>query len=84
MYRSETWTVSKKLKRIINATEMWTYRKVGHMSWKMERANVHVSEYLQAHCELKKIRIKITKYFGHITRHTSVPKTMLEGKVEGK
>ena len=32
----------------------------------------------------KEIKMKKTKYFGHIKRHNNILKTILEGKVEGK
>lgn len=84
LYGAETWTMNKDLEDRIAALEMWLYRKMGRISWKQKLTNNAVMEKLGVKRELlTEIKIRQMKYFGHIKRHNSLLKTVLEGKVEG-
>ncbi|KAG1664499.1 Zinc finger protein 239 [Nymphon striatum] len=86
MYASETWTMSLPLKRNINAFEMWVYRRMRKVSWKEKKTNAMVLEQIG----VKELNILNTinkrklGYYGHIKRHDSIQRTILEGKVQGK
>ena len=68
----------------INAFEMWIYRRIGHISWKEKQTNKAVLTKLGMKQELlMEIKISKLKYFGHIKRHDTIIRTILEGKVEG-
>ena len=85
MYGSETWTLTKALEKKINALEMWCLRRMGRISWKEFKSNEDVCKIMKTKPELlDKIRSRKLKYFGHIKRHSSICKTILEGAVEGK
>jgi hypothetical protein len=83
-YGAETWTLNKSLERKIEAFEMWTLRQLGQVHWSEKKSNAEVLKMLKVKRELlKDITTKQLKYFGHIKRHNSILKEILEGKVEG-
>ena len=75
----------KKIERKINAFEMWTFRRMGKVSWKDKKTNEEVCTTLNIRPELlKTIKSRKLKYFGHTKRHGSVCRQIMDGKVEGK
>ncbi|GFR58543.1 endonuclease-reverse transcriptase [Elysia marginata] len=63
---------------------MWIYRRLAKISWKDKKTNQEVCEHLGAIRELvNTIKTRKIKYFGHIKRHASFLKDVLEGKIEG-
>ena len=62
------------------------YRRITRTSWKERKTNSKVLKQLG----LKDTEIVITvkrrklAYYGHIRRHNTIQKTILEGKIEGK
>ena len=84
MYGSETWTLNKQLEDRIDAFEMWVYRRIGRTSWKEKKTNKEVLRTLNMKKELlREIKIRQIKYFGHIKRHDTLLKTLLEVKSKG-
>ena len=85
LYGAETWTLTKVLERKIEAFEMWTFRRLEKISWKEKKSNQEVCDLIGVEPTLlHTIRSRKLKYFGHIKRHNSIMKDILEGKVEGK
>ena len=85
LYGAETWTLNKQLEDRIETFEMWMYRRIGRISWKDRKTNEEVLNILGVKRELlKEIKFRQSRYFGHIKRHNTLLKTILEGKVEGK
>ena len=85
LYGSESWTLNKMMEDKINAFEMWAYRRMGHISWKEKKTNKAVLEKLGMKQDLlNEVKTRQLKYFGHIKRHDSLLKNILEGRVEGK
>ncbi|GFR70823.1 endonuclease-reverse transcriptase [Elysia marginata] len=63
---------------------MWIYTRLAKISWKDKKANQEVCEHLGTRRELvNTIKTRKIKYFGHIKRHASYLKDVLEGKIEG-
>ncbi|GFR98994.1 endonuclease-reverse transcriptase [Elysia marginata] len=63
---------------------MWIYRRVAKISWKDKKTNQEFCEHLGTRRELvNTIKTRKIKYFGHIKRHVSFLKDVLEGKIEG-
>ncbi|GFR94770.1 UDP-glucuronosyltransferase 2A1-like [Elysia marginata] len=63
---------------------MWIYRRLAKISWKDKKTNQEVCDHLGTKREIAKtIKTRKIKYFGHIKRHTSFLKDVLEGKIEG-
>ena len=67
-YGCETWVLRKLDIKRINAFEIKCYRKILRIPWIAHRTN----------CSIK------LKYFGHVTRHNGLEKTIMKGMVAGK
>ena len=85
-YACDTWTLSKQMEAKIEAFEMWTYRRIMRISWKEMKSNAEVLKMIcLKNTELVlSIKKKKLAYYGHVRRHNSLQKLVLEGKVDGK
>jgi len=86
IYGCEAWTPLKAdIKRLISF-EMSCYRKLLQISWTQKITNEEVRSRLNITCShlLKHFKKQKLSYFGHVKRHDTLEKTILEGKVEGK
>ena len=64
---------------------MWTFRRLGKISWKEKKTNQEVCDILDIRPTLLKvIKTRKLRYFGHLRRHQTITKDILEGSVEGK
>ena len=85
-YGCETWTINKSDGEKITAFEMKCYRKIMRISWVekvtnkevLARIGIDTPTLLQT---VKKLKLK---YFGHIKRHETLQKHILEAMIEGK
>ena len=85
LYGVETWTLNKDLERRLAAFEMWTFRRIGRISWQRKMTNENMCRFLNMPPELiKTIKSRKLQYFSHIKRHNSLCKTVLEGSVNGR
>ncbi|GFS24167.1 endonuclease-reverse transcriptase [Elysia marginata] len=86
LYASETWTLNKNTEKRIEAMEMWIYRRMQRISWKEKVTNKKVLESvgLQRPELLLTIQRRKMKYYGHLRRHDSIQKRILEGKIGGR
>ena len=85
LYGVETWTISDTLMKRITAFEMWTYRRMLKISWVERKTNTEVLGMMAVTPWLERmIKTRKLKYFGHIVRHDSLQKQLLEGMVEGR
>ena len=83
-YGCETWTLTKVLTQKLEACEMWMLRRMGRISWKAHISNEYVLKRLNISRNLiPKIKSRKLSYFGHIKRHDSIMKNILEGRLEG-
>ena len=86
IYGCEAWTISQDDMKKITAFEMKSYRKILRISWKdkvtneevLDRVGLGSPNLLQ---NIKKLKLS---YFGHIKRHDSLERHILEAKIEGK
>ena len=86
-YGSETWTMTKKMKKKINACEMWIWRKMQRISWMEKRTNdwvrmdigIEKEETLQQTVLRAKLR-----FFGHVMRSDGLEKEMMLAYGEGR
>ena len=84
LYGAEAWTIGKDLENKINAFEMWCLRRMGKISWKEKKTNEEVCQTLKTSPGLlNKVKTRKLQYFGHIKRHNTIQKDLLEGKLEG-
>ena len=88
LYGCETWTLFEESKKKIRGFESKSHRHLLKISYKERKTNVLVNnlinEKVGSYVPLLDIimRRKMTK-FGHITRHDSMSKTIIQGYVEG-
>ena len=84
-YGCESWAYSKKVTKKIEAFEMWTYRRLLRVSWRQHKTNAWILEHLRTEPMLvKQMRKRKMKHFGHIIRHNSLEKTIIQGITAGK
>ena len=86
LYASETWTLTAVLEKRIEAAEMWIYRRITRTSWKDKKTNKEVLNQLglKETSLVKTIKTRKLSYYGHIRRHDTLQRRILEGKIEGK
>ena len=70
----------------IEAFEMWSYPRIIRISWKDMKNNAEVLKMIGLKNTELVLRIKKKKmaYYGHVRRHHSLQKLVLEGKMDGK
>ena len=78
--------MNNSIEKYINAFELKCYRRILKISWTEKRTNKSVLEELKIseNWLLNNIKSRKLKYFGHIKRHDSIEKIILEGVVPGK
>ncbi|KAG1701719.1 putative uncharacterized transposon-derived protein F52C9.6 [Nymphon striatum] len=85
LYGAETWTISKTSEKRIISLEMWVHRKMFKISWKEMKTNVEVLRLVGPNKSLIKIiKERKIRYCGHVLRHDTLQKELLEGRVEGR
>ena len=89
LYACESWTLTAKLQRRIQAMEMRSYRRILRISYKDHVTNEEVRAKIQQaigpHDDLLTIvkRYKL-QWYGHVFRSSGLAKTMLQGTVKGE
>ena len=85
-YASETWTLTSALEKRLEAAEMWMYRRMTRTSWKDKKTNEKVLKELGLNetSLVKTIQQRKLAYYGHIRRHDTLQRKILEGKIDGK
>ncbi|XP_045783253.1 uncharacterized protein LOC123879530 [Maniola jurtina] len=87
LYGCEAWTLVEDLRKKIDAFEMWTYRRMLHISWTAKVSNAEVLARMQKKTELvKTIKQRKISYLGHILRHDRyrLLQIIMVGKIAGK
>ena len=85
-YGCETWVLRKLDIKRINAFEMKCYRKIIRIPCIAHRANCSILNqlHLPTNWMYNFVRRQKLKYFGHVTRHDDLEKTIMQGMVAGK
>ena len=86
MYGCESWTLKKAEPRIIDAFELWCWRRVLGVPWTTRSSNQSILKEIGPGCSLEGLMLKVKlQYFGHlIQRADSLEKTLMLGKIEGR
>ena len=81
----ESWTLSRNICKRIISFENKCYRKILNIHWSEHRTNESIYNELKVHSgELSNfVKKQKLKYFGHVSRHDSLEKLILQGRVEG-
>ena len=85
-YGCEAWTINKTDGKLNTVFEVKCYRKIMRIPWADKVTNEKVLEKVKMNSttllhEIRKLKVG---YFGHIKRHESLEKHMVETKVAGR
>ena len=85
MYGCESWTIKKAERRIIDAFELWCWRRLLRVPWTARRSNQSILKEISPRCSLKGLMLKLKlQYFVHLMqRADSFQKPLMLGKIEG-
>ena len=85
LYGVETWTISKTSQQRLEAFEVWALRRMLRISWTRHVTNKEVLRLADTKKSLfQTVKQRKLSFFGHIMRHDSLQRNLLEGMVEGK
>ena len=86
MYGCESWTVKKAEHRIIDAFELWCWRRLFRVPWTARGSNQSIVKEISPGCSLEGLMLKLKlKYFGHLMRRVdSLEKTLMLGGSRGR
>ena len=85
LYGCETWTISRKMEKKLEAAEMWIWRRVLSVSWTERVTNQRILERMGTTRELlNTIRKRQLQFLGHILREEGLENLCLTGKIEGR
>ena len=86
MYGCESWAIKKAEHQIINAFELWCWRRLLRVPWTVRRSNQSILKEISPGCSLEGLMLKLKfQYFGHLMRRTdSFEKTLMLGKIDGR
>ena len=85
MYGCESWTIKKAECQIINAFELWCWRRLLRVPWTARRSNQSILKEINPEYSLEGLMLKLElQYFGYLMQRT-VPfeKTLMLGKIAG-
>ena len=84
LYRCESWITKKAEHRIIDAFELWCWRRVLRVPWIARRSNQLILKVFSPDYSLEGLMLTL-HYFGHLIRRSdSLEKTLMVGKIEGR
>ena len=78
MYGCETWTIGEAERKILEAFEMWCYRRMMNIKWMDKITNEEVLEIIGERRTLWKRRGQM---MGHTLSHGGLLRDILEGEV---
>ena len=85
-YGCESWTIKKAERKIIDAFELWCWRRLLRVPWTARRSNQSILKEISPEYSLEGLMLKLKlQYFGHLMQRTdSLEKIMMLGKIEGR
>ena len=86
MYGCESWTIKKAEGQIIDAFELWCWRRLLRVPWIARRSSPSILKEISPEYSLEGLMLKLKRqYFGHLMRRTnSLGKTLLLGKTDSR
>ena len=71
MYGYESWTMKKAECWIIDAFELWCWRRLLRVPWTARRSNLSILKEISPECSLEGLMLKLKlQYFGHLMWRT--------------
>ena len=85
MYGCESWTIKKAECQIIDAFELWRWRRLLRVPWTARRSNQSILKEISPEYSLEGLMLKLKiQYFGHLKQRTDLlEKALILGKMEG-
>ena len=86
MYDYESWTIKKAEHQIIDAFELWCWRRPLRVPWTARRSIQSILKEISPRCSLEGMMLKLKlQYFGHLTlRVDSLEKALMLGGIGGR
>ena len=86
MYGCESWTVKKAQHQIIDAFELWCWRRHLRVPWTASRSNQFILTDISTRCSLEGMMLKLKlQYFDHLMRRVdSLEKTLMLEWIGGR
>ena len=86
MYGCENWTIKKVEHWIVDAFELWYWRRLLRVPWTARRFNQSILKEISPEYSLEGLMLKLKlQYFGYLMRKTdSLEMTLMLEKIEGK
>ena len=86
IYGCQSWTIKKAECRIIDAFELWCWRRLLRVPWTARRSNQSLLKEIRSRCSLEGLMLKLKlRNFGPLMRRIdSFEKTLMLEKIEGK
>ena len=85
LYGCESWTIKKAECQIIDAFELWCWRRLLRVPWTARRSNQSILKEISCGCSLEELMLMLKlQYFGYLMRGAELfEKTLMLGKIEG-
>ena len=85
IYRCECWNIKKAEHRIVDAFELWCWRRFFRVLSNVKSSNQFILKEISPEFSLEGLMLKLKlQYFGHLMQRTdSLEKTLMLGKIEG-
>ena len=86
MYGCESWTVKKSERQIIDAFELWCWRRLLRVPWTARRSNQSILKEISRGISLEGLMLKLKlQYFDHLMQRVdSLEKTLMLGGIGGR
>ena len=83
-YGCESWTIKKAEHQIIDAFELWCWRRHLRVPWTARRSNQSILKEINPEHSLEGLMLKL-QYFGHLMQTAnSLEKSLMLGKIKGR
>lgn len=85
LYCSDTWTLNNDTCKKLEAFELWCYRRMLKIAWSDRVTNeevlIRIGEQRKLLSTIKSRKLRL---FGHLVRHDSLQKRLIEGQLNGR
>ena len=82
----ESWTIKKAERQIIDAFELWCWRRLLRVPWTARRSSQSILKDINPEYSLEGLMLKLKlQYFGHLIRRAdSLVKTLMLGMIDSR
>jgi len=85
LYGAETWTMTQANRERLEAFEMWVWGRMLKVSWVDNVSNADVLQKVEENQSiLGTVQHRKFRWIGHILRHDSLLRDIIEGRMKGK